>query len=251
MRDLERELEQYLNDVRGLRTGSLSIGSNNVFASFILPPLIRRFNSLYPGVQLQMVEGNISYLEAALAQGTVDLVLDNCPMDTEIFQQYRLGSEQLVLAVPQSANLTHFCDTARLTHADILAGRHLEPDVPSVCMDVFADAPFIALRCGNDTRIRMDTICQHAGIAPRIQLEVDQLATAYNIACNGLGLTLVSDTLLRNTAAYPDMCYCKLRSDQTTRPIYLYHKRSRYVTIAMQKFLDTAAAALENDAPEF
>jgi len=243
-RNLEREFEQYLSDVRGVKTGKLSIGANNVLASFVLPPLIRRFNAQYPGVQVQMVEGNISYLEEALTHGKLDLVLDNCPMNTDICLQHHLGTEQLLVAAPRSVHdaqaLSEFC----LTHADILAGRHLEADTPSLPIDTFSDVPFIALRTGNDTRIRMDTIFQQAGISARIQLEVDQLATAYNIACNGLGVTLVSDTLLYKNPPHPNMCYYKLRSSQTARAIYLYHKRARYVTIAMQKFMDTAIAVL-------
>ena len=43
---LEGEFEQYLSDVRGLRTGHLSIGANTVLASFVLPVLIQRFKTL-------------------------------------------------------------------------------------------------------------------------------------------------------------------------------------------------------------
>ena len=66
IQQLEQGFEQYLNDVRGLRTGKLFIGANNVFASYVLPSLIHRFKQPYPGVQVQMAEGNISYLEDAL-----------------------------------------------------------------------------------------------------------------------------------------------------------------------------------------
>lgn len=238
MRDLERELEQYLNDIQGLHIGSLSIGTNNVFASFILPQLICSFKTMHPGVQVQMVEGSVSFLEDALAKGTLDLVLDNCPMDTTVFSQHLLGSEQLLLAAHCSTCASGACTLPFLTHADILSQRHLEAEFSGVSMACFADAPFIALRPGNDTRIRMDSIFRNEGVIPQIQLEVDQLATAYNIACSGLGLTLVSDTLLRNTPAHKEMRYYKLRSTHAVRPIYLYHKRSRYVTIAMQKFMD-------------
>lgn len=244
IRNLEHEFEQYLGDVRGVKTGKLSIGANNVLASFILPPLIRHFNTQYPCVQVQMVEGNISYLEEALTHGRLDLVLDNCPMNTDICLQHHLGTEHLLVAAPKSAHDAAALSDCCLTHGDILAGRHLDANAPALPIETFSEAPFIALRSGNDTRIRMDTIFQQAGISARIQLEVDQLATAYNIACNGLGLTLVSDTLLYKTPPHPNMCYYKLRSNQTARAIYLYHKRGRYVTIAMQKFMDTAASLL-------
>ena len=239
IQDLEREFDRYLNDVRGLHTGTLWIGANNVFASFVLPALICEFKSLYPGIQVQMVEGNISYLENALLSGNLDFVLDNCPMDTDTCVQHCFGTEHLLLAAHRSVyNPTQF-QTPCLSHQDILCGKHLNTNTPSLSIEAFSDLPFIALRNGNDTRLRMNTIFQEANLKANIQLEVDQLATAYNISCTGLGLTLVSDTLLYKVPLHPDMHYYKLDSASTTRKMYLYHKRSHYLTMAMQKFMDS------------
>ena len=236
--DLEKEFDRYLNDVRGLHTGTLWIGANNVFASFVLPSLICKFKSLYPGVQVQMVEGNISYLKNSLLSGSLDLVLDNCPMDTETCVQHCFGTEHLLLAahtsVHDAARLRPFC----LSHQDILRDRHLNPGAPSLSIEEFCELPFIVLRNGNDTRLRVDTIFQESDLKANVELEVDQLETAYNIACTGLGLTLVSDTLLYKSPPHPQMCYYKLNSASTERKMYIYHKRSHYLTLAMQKFID-------------
>ncbi len=244
---LEGEFEQYLSDVRGLRSGNLSIGANTVLASFVLPPLIQRFKTQYPGVQVQMVEGSMAYLEDALMRGKLDLIFDNCHLDDNTYLQYRLGTEHTLIAahkaIHDAAQWRDFC----LTHEDILADRHIKADTPALSIHAFADTPVIALRTGTDTRLRMDTIFQQAGIHADIQLEVDQLTTAYNIACTGLGLTLVSDTLLYKMPFSPDMCYYKLHSDVTARTIYMSHKRSRYIPIAMKKFMDTAISELAAD----
>lgn len=231
-------------DVRGLRTGRLSIGANNVLSSQVLPLLIQHFKRSYPGVEVQMVEGNIAYLTDALIRGQLDLVLDNCATDTDVCTQQQLGTEQLLLAVPKSIHSAEAFSAYCLTHDDILAGNHLKETAPTISVEAFSRLPLIALRPGNDTRFRMDEILKQAGIRADIQLEVDQLATAYNIACNGLGLTLVSDTLLYMMPSHPNICYYKLRSVATTRAIYMYHKRTRYITLAMQKFMDTALNAL-------
>ena len=120
------------------------------------------------------------------------------------------------------------------------------PKMAAVLSGIFVllstQIPFIALRGGNDTRDRMDTLFATASTPPNIHLEVDQLATAYNIACNRLGATLVSDTLVDNAPPNPEMDFYKLDSATATRSIYLYYKHSRYVSLAMQKFLDVADA---------
>ncbi len=238
LQDMERDFDQYLNDVRGLRTGTLWIGANNVFSSFVLPGLICRFKADHPSIQVQMLEGNISYLENALLADELDLVLDNCPMNTDICTQYCFGTEHLLLAAHTSVHDAAGLQAASLSHQDILQSKHLLPDAPTLSIGDFADLPFIALRKGNDTRLRMDSILQEAHISANIQLEVDQLATAYNIACTGLGITFVSDTLLYKSPPHPQMCYYKLDSPLITRKMYLYHKRSRYITLAMRKFIE-------------
>lgn len=247
IQSIEGEFEQYLSDVRGLRTGSLSIGANTVLASFVLPSLIQKFKTRYPGVQVQLVEGSVDYLEDALIHGRLDLILDNCLLDSSIYLQYPLGAEHILIAAHRDIHDAERWQGFCLSHDDILAGRHIKMDTPALSINVFADIPVIALRTSTDTRRRMDTIYQQAGFHGDIQLEVDQLTTAYNIACTGLGMTLVSDTLLYQMPASPDMCYYKLHSDVTARTIYMSHKRSRYVPLAMQKFMDTAIAVLADD----
>ena len=246
-RELGFELEQYLNDVRELRTGRVFVGANNVFASYFLPGLIHKFKNLFPGVQIQMIEGNISYLEDALNAGKIDLVLDNCPMNCNLFSQRILGTERLLLAVHKGFRQDDRLADFRMTYQDILEKQHIKPGKPVVSVRDFSGIPFIALREGNDTRYRMDALFSAAGETPNIQLEVDQLATAYNISCNKLGATLVSDTLVYKGSPNPDMDFYILDCETAKRPIYLYHKRSRYITLAMQKFMEVANVFFQNE----
>lgn len=243
---MENDWEQYLNDVRGLRTGKLNIGANNIFASYVLPGLIHKFTELYPGLQVQMTEGNISYLEDALMRGAIDLVLDNCTLNPDLFQPHILGCEHLLLAVHRSFCKDDCFASSRLTYEDVLANRHIDSKTLATPLQAFTHMPFIALRTGNDTRFRMDTLFCNAQVKPNIQLEVDQLATAYNIACSKLGATLVSDTLICKAPPNPEMDFYKLDTTTAIRPIYLYHKRSRYISLAMQKFWEVSSLLFEN-----
>ena len=245
MQKLESEFEQYLNDVRGLKTGNVFIGANNVLASYVLPEMIRGFAGLYPGVQVQMTEGNIKYLEDALLRGSVDMILDNCPMDKEEYEQILLGNEHLLLAVHKSLAKEKGFAVSGFTSEEIIAKRHLKNEKPAVKIKEMANLPFIALREGNDTRYRLDKLFRFQDERAQILMEVDQLATAYNIACSGLGATLVSDTLLNKASPNDDLIFCPIDSAIATRGIYLYFKRSRYVTLAMEKFISSAREYFE------
>ena len=209
----------------------------NAFSALVLPQIISEFNRLYPGVDVKLSEGNIAYLEEKLFKGDLDLVLDNHPMDESIYQRELFYSEQLLLAVPVSDPVCTQNRSCALTHADILSKKHIDPLTPCISMETFQDHTFIALRHGNDTRIQLDSLCEQAGFTPKIQLEVDQLTTAYNIVCNNIGITLVSDTLVTRTPPVSNLVYYKINSDHTKRFAYFYYKNSSYVTLAMREFI--------------
>ena len=47
---IEQRVENYINNLTTLKTGHLSIGASNLFAAYILTPLITQFKQKYPEV---------------------------------------------------------------------------------------------------------------------------------------------------------------------------------------------------------
>lgn len=236
IRGIEEEFENYLSDIRDLQSGTLSIGTNHVFASYILPPLITKFNARYPNIQVKMYEGNIFYLSDSLENSKIDLMIDNCHLESPNLTQEKLADEHLLLAVHKAIDPNPSFKESCLYHDQILEGTPLSNAKKAVSIAPFSEIPFIALRRGNDTRSRMDEIFSKEKINMKIRLEVDQLATAYNIASHQLGATLVSDTLLKNTPPLSDMHYYKLDSKKAVREIFLYRKKKQYQSGAMTVF---------------
>lgn len=237
--DIENGFETYLSDLSDLKTGTLTIGASNFFASYILPPIITRFKAKYPRVAVNLIEANTVELEKYLYAGELDLVIDNYSLNEAVYQKHLFYQEHMIWAVPrqfpQNKNAKKYC----LTTEDIKNNRHLQTDTPPVPLKKFADAPFILLRFGNDTRTRADRIFEEHGIEPNIVLELDQLATAYHTVCNGMGIALISDTLVKETLPDPRVVYYKIESPYAERKTYFYHKTSKYITRAMKEFLDS------------
>ena len=237
--DIENGFETYLSDLSDLKSGTLAIGASNFFASYILPPIITKFKSKYPRVAVNLIEANTVHLEKYLHAGELDLIIDNYPFNEAIYQKHFFYQEQMILAVPVKFHYNKNAKKYCLTTEDIVNNRHLHSSIPAVPLDKFEDAPFILLRFGNDTRTRADRIFEEHGIKPNIVLELDQLATAYHTACNGMGITLISDTLVKETLPDPRVIYYKIDSVHTVRNIYFYHKTSKYITRAMKEFLNS------------
>lgn len=240
--DIQSGFENYLTDLNQLKTGRIAIGGSNLYTSFVLPPLLTRFTQRYPSVDIRLVEADSSLLEQRLFAGTLDLVIDNSLMNPDIYDGHRHQTEYLFLAVPAGFASNQAARKYQLKREDILSGRFLEPSFPCVPLNLFSQEPFLFLRSGNDTRERADRICKNHSFRPKIILKLDQQITAFNLSCFGMGCSFVSDTLIRTLSRDVAMCYYKLPPQEAHREIYFYHKRSRYVTRAMEEFLKIAAS---------
>lgn len=238
MNGVEEDFENYMRDLSRLHTGTLSVGGTNLFASYILPPLIASFTGSYPGIRIDLIEENTSGLEQKVLDGKLDLMIDNFEFDDTLLERRTYQSEHLLLVVPKQFEVNKTLEKYRLSEEQITSGTYLEEEVPSVPLESFRKTPFIFLKPENDTMKRAMRICRNHGMKPKVILSVDQQMTAYNIACSGMGACFASDLLIRYGILHPEAAYYKLGDQEAGRNIYFYHKKGRYLTYAMQTFLD-------------
>ena len=85
--DVEYQFSQYLNQTEHLLIGSLSIGANSIFASFLLPSCMTAFARFYPGIHVSMTEANTDILLDALNAGTLDIVLENYDLPEDMYDE--------------------------------------------------------------------------------------------------------------------------------------------------------------------
>ena len=207
--DIEQNFINYIGDSMNMLTGGIKIGGSSMFTSFVLPPLISNFNKLYPKIEFNFMEGH--------TQSLINM---------------------LIVAVPNSFKVNEKLKDKMLTAEDIKADRHNDPSAPCVKLDSFKDEPFILLKSENDTGKRAKKLCKKHDFKPNVIFKLDQQMTAYNITCSGVGISFISDTIIKHLSASPDVCYYKLDDEDITRNIYFYVKNNRYISKACQSFID-------------
>lgn len=228
----------FLEEYRSCATGRLVIGGSNLNISFVLPALLERFVREYPGIELQLVEGNIAQLQQLLFEGNVDLVMDSCDMDPQRFRAYLYRQEQLILAVPAPFACNQTMAAYALTWEDIRNDLHRLPGTPPLPLALLGDVPFISLTPETDTFQRVQRIFQAEGICPNTVLSFSQQSTAFNMACANLGITFISDTLIKNARFRPDLVYYKVRESESLRYIKVFVKADRRTSYAVKAFLE-------------
>lgn len=258
-RALEQDLRHQLDDIRELRTGTITIGSSHFINACILPDVLTQFNRQFPQVKLNLLEGSSHAMARMLEQREIDLTFSCDETVVQAFTSTPVFSDIILLAIPQDATIpvhSEQYERARLTAADILAGRHLAPDCPVADLKDFAQEPFILLRNGNNLHDRAMHFFREAGIEPSIKMELSQMATACRLAEAGFAATFLSDRLI--TSAGSRLYFYRLPYPESHRTFHALTSPKRYLPEAVKAFLEclrqihvsNATSHLASDYPQ-
>ena len=245
---IKRDLKSYCDDLAGLESGTLRLGGTNFFASCFLPPMIEAFSSRHPHIALSVTESESADLFNKLATEELDIIVDSGIYDAALYEAIPFYQDHLLLSVPAFLPINREFASYLLTQQDIMLGRHLRPDVPTVPLSAFQDTDFLILGKGNDMFRRSRKLFQNNGMTPHVRLYLNQLMTAYHMARQGLGATFLTDTLVRLSAPNEALVYYKLDDPNAQRQIFLALQRRGYRTNAMQGFIKSSLN-LYQDAP--
>lgn len=233
---LQNDLNNALYDINHLNKGHLGIGAGHYFTNYFLPPYLHRYTLKYPHIKVNFYESSASNLQKMLDSGKIDFLLTHSQLDTAIYNKYTLAHTSLFLACPEEL-LPAAAQSYALTYEQLQdADACYASSLPS--LQPFAETPFILLQSGNDTRIRCDQIFAAAAIQPPINFEVDQNASSYALAINGIGATIVSNLLILRRRPYQHMRYIALRNKVAEQDIYMYTHKNTLFTRAMEEFLN-------------
>lgn len=234
---IEQRVENYINDLAGLKTGNLAVGASTLFAAYVVPSLITQFNQKFPDVHIQLIEGNTAELEEMLGSNALDFVIDNYHYDSILYNKELYCEENILLAVPKHFAVNEELGMYQLSYKNIKNKNYLNQKYPAVPLERFADLPFIMLTQGNDTRTRGDRLCRNVGFKPNIVLEFNQQSTAYMASSTQLGATFISDILVSQLPTFENLVYYKLDGEEAKRKVFFYYKTHKYKTRVMEEFV--------------
>lgn len=234
---IEQRVENYINDLAGLKTGNLAVGASTLFAAYVVPSSIAQFNQKFPDVHIQLIEGNTAELEEMLGSNALDFVIDNYHYDSILYNKELYCEENILLAVPKHFAVNEELGMYQLSYKNIKNKNYLNQKYPAVSLGRFADLPFIMLTQGNDTRTRGDRLCRNVGFKPNIVLEFNQQSTAYMASSTQLGATFISDILVSQLPTFENLVYYKLDGEKAKRKVFFYYKTHKYKTRVMEEFI--------------
>ncbi|MDE1934991.1 LysR family transcriptional regulator [Bradyrhizobium sp.] len=93
-----RDATQVLNDLAGLKRGSLSIAASQTVGNYWLPSRIQAFHGAYPGIDLRLTIANTEQVAQAVLRGDADLGFVEGEIDADLVTR-RIDGDRLILAV--------------------------------------------------------------------------------------------------------------------------------------------------------
>lgn len=235
---IDNDLKNYVEDYNELRIGKLTIGAPHFFSSFLLPTLIAEFHSRYPYIEIKMIEADTLTLQNMTMSGEIDLMIESNEFDESLHYVYRLFVENVLIAVPSTYHVNNSIKDYSMTRDDIINNRHLKETHPNIPIEVFKNYNFLLLEKGHDMHNRAAQIFQNSDFEPQVFMYLNQLMTSYNMTRQQMGISFVSDTIVKLMDYSDDIVYYKVNNEIAIRHITLSYKRNRYVSKSMSKFID-------------
>jgi len=168
---LLRGAERATADLRGLRSGALTVGASTTPGTYLLPAALGRFHAAHPGIALSLQISDTREIERWVAAGQVELgVIGEAPLLPGL-EAERWVQDELVLIVPRG----HPFAGQRAVRARAIAG-----------------APYIAREEGSSTRGVAERYLGRLGVTLTPAMQLGSTEAIREAVAAGLGVALVS-----------------------------------------------------------
>ena len=178
---IERSIYQYrsmlekANEIKGLETGIIRVGTISSVTCHWMPQLINGFKKEYPNVQFLFHQGDYTLIPEWIASGQIDFGFINPNADTNLNTKTIKTGEMLA----------------------VLPKNHPLAKKKSISLSDLTDEPYILLEEGHYSEPM--AAFKTAGIIPNIQYTIHDDYAIMMMVEEGLGVSILAELILRRT----------------------------------------------------
>lgn len=158
-----------LDELRGLKRGTLRLGLPPLGSSTLFAPLFAAYRARYPDIDIHLVEHGAERLEELLRSGEVDLIASLLPVAEE-FERQDVRREPLVVLLPQANPLA---------------------EAPSLRLADVKMLPFILFQTGFALNRVILEACHRNGFSPTITAQSGQVDFIVELVAAGMGIAFL------------------------------------------------------------
>jgi DNA-binding transcriptional LysR family regulator len=213
---LANEMQQVLDDLQGVRAGTLTLGASTTPGEYILPTLIGRFQRQFPGVEVSLHIHNSQAIVQQIQRRELDLAVVGAQVeDPELVVEPYVLDEIVVIAAPS----------------------HPLAQESPVPLRALENHPFILREEGSATRRTAEADLQARDVRVKVAMEMGSNEALKRAVASGSALGLVSRYAIGPELAASLLTVVPVKGWRCTRPLSIIYRQDKHLTSAQEAFL--------------
>ncbi|WP_324824874.1 LysR family transcriptional regulator [Sinanaerobacter sp. ZZT-01] len=206
-----QKLQMQVNELNGLQSGLIRIGTFSSVATHWLPSIIKEFQKDYPNIDYELLLGDYTEIETWILEGRVDCGFLRLPTHTEL-ETIFLEQDKLLAILPEGHPLTEY---------------------DKVPVATLCEYPFMLLEKG--AKAEISEIFDRCGLSPKTHFTTWDDYAVMSMVESGLGISILPELILKRV---PYRIVVKELDVPAYRKIGLALRSKKTVSLAVAKFLD-------------
>ena len=206
-----QKLQTQVDELNGLQSGLIRIGTFSSVATHWLPKIIQEFQKSYPNIDYELLLGDYAEIEAWIAEGRVDCGFLRLPTRPE-FETIFLEQDKLLAILPEDHPL------ARLDRVPVAA---------------LCEEPFMLLERG--AKAEISELFEQCGLTPRVRFTTLDDYAVMSMVESGLGVSILPQLILRRI---PYRIAVRELDVPACRNIGLALRDRKTASVAVKRFLE-------------
>jgi DNA-binding transcriptional LysR family regulator len=218
-------LEQDAALLRGLKTGTLRVGTNQSLAATLLPRWIARFASAHPRIALDLPLVTSEEAAQQVTQGVLDAALVTGALPSAGLRRLRCGEQELVAVV----------------RADHALAKQTE-----IALAALHDDPFVLVPSGTFAALAIEDVCRRAGFVPDVRCRLASLSGLCALVRFGIGVSVLPEGSV--PPGDRELRALRLRGSAARRAVHLLYRDAAQPSPALSAWIATGKEIIEADA---
>jgi DNA-binding transcriptional LysR family regulator len=206
-----------LEDLRGIRRGTLRVGASTTVGIYVMPAALGAFKRSHPSLVISLEIGNRGQVQDGVLRNDLDLAVVGPTLDDPELQSVPFLFDELSVVAPRG---------------------HPLAQRPQLRLQELRDEPFMMREAGSGTRWALEKAARRAGVKLAVGMELGSNGAIKHAVRGGLGLAVISRyaTILERSSG--DLVELPVSGFPIRRQWHIVYLRRRRVAGAVQAFID-------------
>lgn len=205
------KLQMQVDELNGLQSGLVRIGTFSSVATHWLPNIIKEFQKDYPNIDYELLLGDYTEIEQWILEGRVDCGFLRLPAHNEL-ETIFLEQDKLLAVIPEN---------------------HPLADCEKFPVTALCDEPFMLLEKG--AKAEISEIFERCNITPNIRFTTWDDYAVMSMVESGLGISILPELILKRV---PYRIVARELNVPAYRNIGLALRSKKTASLAVKRFLE-------------